>query len=136
MQESEADLKAAQSQATPEAQWEFLFAEAQLLENTGKFEEAAFDFGIAAPEDGKPVSGMGVAADDFDNDGRTDIAYTALRDETFPLYRNTGKQFVEVTSGSRMSALTRSMSGWGIAFADLDNDGWKDLAAACSDASL
>jgi hypothetical protein len=101
---------------------------------SGKFEEAAFDFGIAAPEDGKPVSGMGIAADDFDNDGRNDLIYTALRDETFPLYRNTGKQFVEVTSASRMSALTRSMSGWGVAFADLDNDGWKDIAVARSDA--
>jgi hypothetical protein len=26
------------------------------------------------------------------------------------------------------------MSGWGVAFADLDNDGWKDIAAARSDA--
>src|SRR5258708_14434340 len=26
------------------------------------------------------------------------------------------------------------MSGWGIAFADLDNDGWKDIAVARSDA--
>lgn len=100
----------------------------------GKFEEAAFEFGIAAPEDGKPVSGMGIAAEDFDNDGRIDIVYTALRDETFPLYRNTGKQFTEVTSSSRLSALTRSMSGWGIALADLDNDGWKDIAVARSDA--
>lgn len=100
----------------------------------GKFEEAAFELGIAAPEDGKPVSGMGVDAQDFDNDGRPDIVYTALRDETFPLYRNTGKQFQEVTANSKMSVLSRTMSGWGVAFADLDNDGWKDLAAARSDA--
>jgi hypothetical protein len=40
----------------------------------GKFEEAAFEFGIAAPEDGKTVSGMGIAAEDFDNDGRIDLA--------------------------------------------------------------
>ncbi len=101
---------------------------------SGKFEEAAFDVGIAAPEDGKPVSGMGVDAQDFDNDGRPDVVYTALRDETFPLYRNTGKGFTEVTSPSRMSVLSRSMSGWGVAFADVDNDGWKDIVAARSDA--
>jgi hypothetical protein len=100
----------------------------------GIFEEAAFDFGIAVPEDGKPVSGMGIDAQDFDNDGRIDIVYTALRDETFPLYRNIGRQFQEVTAPSRMSALTRSMSGWGVALADLDNDGWKDIAVARSDA--
>jgi enediyne biosynthesis protein E4 len=101
---------------------------------SGKFEEAAFDVGIAAPEDGKPVSGMGVDAQDFDNDGHPDIVYTALRDETFPLYRNSGKNFTEVTSASRMSVLSRSMSGWGVVFADVDNDGWKDIIAARSDA--
>jgi hypothetical protein len=25
------------------------------------------------------------------------------------------------------------MSGWGVSFADLDNDGWKDVVVACSD---
>jgi len=67
-------------------------------------------------------------------DGRPDLAYTALRDETFPLYRNRGSEFDEVTGASRLAVLTRSMSGWGIAFADLDNDGLKDLAVARSDA--
>ena len=100
----------------------------------GKFEEAGFEVGLAAPEDGKPVSGMGVDAQDFDNDGRPDIVYTALRDETFPLYRNSGKQFTEVTAASKMSVLSRSMSGWGVVFADVDNDGWKDIVAARSDA--
>lgn len=101
---------------------------------SGKFDESAFEFGVAVPEDGKPVSGMGVDAQDFDNDGRIDIVYTALRDETFPLYRNAGKQFAEVTARSRLGALSRSMSGWGVTLADLDNDGWKDIAAARSDA--
>lgn len=100
----------------------------------GRFEEVAFDRGVAVPDDGKPVSGMGVDAQDFDNDGRPDLVYSALRDETFPLYRNTGQEFTESTAASRLGPLSRSMSGWGILFADLDNDGWKDLAAACSDA--
>ena len=100
----------------------------------GRFEEVAFDSGVAVPEDGRPVSGMGVDAQDFDNDGRPDLLYSALRDETFPLYRNTGKQFAEVTGPSKLGPLARKMSGWGILFADLDNDGWKDIVAACSDA--
>src|SRR5690606_12567765 len=96
-----------------------------LFRNTGggSFEEAAFDWGVAVPEEGKPGSGMGVDAQDYDNDGRTDLVYPALRDETFPLYRNTGKGFTEMTSASRLSVLSRKMSGWGVAFADLDNDG-------------
>lgn len=100
----------------------------------GKFEECAFDRGIAVPQDGNPVSGMGVSAEDYDNDGRPDLVYTALRDETFPLYRNLGKEFEESTGKSRLAPLTRAMAGWGIAFADLDNDGWKDILAARSDA--
>jgi hypothetical protein len=100
----------------------------------GRFQETAFEAGVAAPTDGNPPSGMGVDAQDYDNDGRPDLLYTALRDETFPLYRNTGKAFEEVTASSRMSVLSRQMAGWGVAFADLDNDGWKDIAVARSDA--
>lgn len=93
--------------------------------------ESAFEWGIAAPREGNTVFGMGVDAQDFDNDGKPDLFYTALQDETFPLYRNTGSAFVEL---SAMSPLTRSMAGWGVAFADLDNDGWKDIAVARSGA--
>jgi enediyne biosynthesis protein E4 len=100
----------------------------------GRFEECAFDKNVAVPQDGNPVSGMGVDAQDWDNDGRPDLVYTALRDETFPLYRATMNGFEEAGPMTRMSTLTRSMSGWGVAFADLDNDGWKDIAAARSDA--
>jgi hypothetical protein len=98
------------------------------------FEESAFARGVAVPQDGNPVSGMGVDGQDYDNDGRADLVYTALRDETFPLYRNEGGDFAEVTSKSRMAVLSRQMAGWGVVFADLDNDGWKDIAVARSDA--
>lgn len=108
----------------------FLFRNA----GEGRFEEVAFDWGAAVPDDGKPLSAMGVDAQDFDNDGRPDLLYSALRDETFPLLRNTGKQMSEQTASSGLAALSRKMSGWGIVFADLNNDGWKDIAAACSDA--
>jgi len=103
-------------------------------EGGGKFKEVAFDAGVAVPFDGKPVSGMGADTQDFDNDGRPDLVYTALRDETFPLYRNNGKAFDEVTAKTRFGALARQMAGWGVAFADLDNDGWLDIAVARSDA--
>lgn len=100
----------------------------------GRFEERAFDLGVAVPASGNPPSSMGADAQDFDNDGRPDIIYTALRDETFPLYRNTAAEFVEAGVATRLGVLTRPMAGWGVAFADLDNDGWKDIAAARSDA--
>jgi hypothetical protein len=76
---------------------------------------------------------LGVDAADYDNDGRPDLIYTALRDETFPLYRNQGADFQDAAVPSKMGVLTRPMNGWGIVFADLDNDGWKDVAVARGD---
>lgn len=97
----------------------------------GRFEEAAFDAGVALPDNGKAVSGMGADFRDYDNDGLADIAFTALTGETFPLFRNQGKgQFREMTYPSKLARLTRPLTGWGIAIADLDNDGWKDLFTA------
>jgi hypothetical protein len=104
-----------------------------LLNEGGKFREAAFDWGAAVPASGNPPSSMGVDAQDFDNDGRPDLVYTALRDETFPLYRNLGAEFEEITAKSGLGVLTRAMAGWGVVFADLDNDGRKDIAVARSD---
>lgn len=111
-----------------------VFAFLFLNQASGVFEENAFAWGVAVPESGNPVSGMGTDAQDFDNDGRPDLLLTALRDETFPLFRNTGSDLQEVTASSRLGILSRRLPGWGAVFADLDNDGWKDIAVACSDA--
>lgn len=104
-----------------------------LFHNTGgsKFKEVGFDAGVALPENGNFISGMGSDFRDLDNDGLPDIALTALNNQTFPIYRNTGKgDFEEITAKSGMSALTRPMSGYGIGIFDFDNDGWKDLFLA------
>lgn len=108
---------------TNDAGYEFLF------HNLGnKFEEVAFDAGVALPEDGNFVSGMGLDFRDFNNDGYPDISYVALNNQTFPLYQNTGKgDFREVTTSSGMRTMTMPMAGYGSAFYDFDNDGWKDL---------
>ncbi len=108
---------------TNDAGYEFLF------HNLGdKFEEVAFDAGVALPEDGNFISGMGLDFRDFNNDGYPDISYVALNNQTFPLYENTGKgDFRDVTTPSGMRALSMPMAGYGSAFYDFDNDGWKDL---------
>lgn len=99
----------------------------------GTFEETAELAGVALPDRGKPVSGMGADFRDFNNDGRPDIVFTALAGETFPLFRNLGKgAFEEATGPSRLAPLTARISGWGIALADFDNDGRKDLFTANS----
>lgn len=94
----------------------------------GKFEEVAFEAGVALEEDGSFISGMGVDFRDYNNDGYPDIVFVALPDQTFPIFQNSGKgDFKETTSPSGMRELSRPMSGFGAALYDFDNDGWKDL---------
>jgi enediyne biosynthesis protein E4 len=100
-----------------------------LFHNLGnKFEEVAFETGVALTEDGSFISGMGLDFRDFNNDGYPDIAFVALVNQTFPLFQNTGKgNFREVTSETGMRDTSLKMSGFGAALYDFDNDGWKDL---------
>ena len=100
-----------------------------LLHNTGsKFEEVAFPAGVALPEVGDFVSGMGLDFRDVNNDGLPDIAFVALNNQTFPLFLNTGQgDFREVTSLSGLHQITMPMAGFGAGLYDFDNDGWKDL---------
>jgi len=92
------------------------------------FDEVGFDVNVALREDGVFISGMGVDFRDLDNDGYPDIVVAALDNETFPIYRNTGKgSFVEVTEQSGMAMLSLPMGGYSPTIADFDNDGWKDI---------
>ena len=99
----------------------------------GTFAETALLRGVSVPAAGRPISAMGTDAQDYDNDGWDDIHLTALSGETFPLFRNDGRgSFVETTQPSGLAALTTPRSGWCTAFADVDNDGAKDLFTANS----
>jgi enediyne biosynthesis protein E4 len=100
----------------------------------GTFTEAAFERAVAYTEGGAAVSGMGADARDVDNDGRPDVFETALANETFPLFKNTGGgNFEDDTTRSGVGMATRARSGWGNGIVDLNNDGWKDLFVACGD---
>lgn len=108
---------------TNDAGYEFLF------HNMGnKFEELAFQAGVALSEDGTFISGMGLDFRDFNNDGYPDIAYVALNLQTFPIYTNSHDgTFKDITTESGMRKLSYNMSGFGAGLYDFDNDGWKDL---------
>jgi enediyne biosynthesis protein E4 len=106
-------------------------------EGNGTFRDVAFQAGVAMNDDGRALSSMGVDFRDIDNDGRPDLFVTALTNETFPLYRNLGKGlFADVTYETRLGVATMPLSGWGAGAFDFDNDGRKDLFAACGDVQV
>ncbi len=102
----------------------------QLFHNLGgkHFEEIATNVGVAFPENGNVISGMGADFRDVFNKGLPSLWVTAIEKETFPLFVNVGHgQFAEKTAATGLSLETYQMSGWSNAIVDLDNDGWKDL---------
>jgi hypothetical protein len=98
----------------------------------GKFEEVAMLAGVALDDNGRPVASMGADFRDFDNDGRPDLIFTAMMNDTFPLFRNTGKApvFEDDTARAGLAVATRALTGWGIGLYDFDNDGFKDVFTA------
>ncbi len=108
-----------------------------LFHNIGgkRFEEVGLLAGVAYTPDGAALSGMGSDFRDVNNDGLPDIWHTAVEHETFPLYINRGEgNFVDMTVASGLARPTANMSGWGNGIFDFDNDGWKDLFVARSNA--
>jgi hypothetical protein len=99
----------------------------------GRFSEVALQAGVAFNEDGQALSSMGVDARDVDNDGREDIWVVANAKQTFPLFRNLGKGLLnDVTYPSGIGRQTMASTGWSNGIFDFNNDGQKDLFAACS----
>jgi hypothetical protein len=100
-----------------------------LFHNLGdRFEEVAFQKGVALPEDGNFISGMGNDFRDINNDGFPDLVTVALDKQTFPIWiNNAGRSFKEVTTADGMRAMSMHIAGFGVGLYDFDNDGWKDL---------
>jgi hypothetical protein len=96
----------------------------------GKFVDEALMRGAALNDNGRAMSGMGVAAADYLHEGVLSIFRTNFSDELETLYRNQGKgEFEDVSVESGMGQNTRFV-GWGCGFFDFDNDGWPDLLLA------
>jgi len=107
----------------------------QLFHNIGgkRFEEVAPNAGVAYPENGNVISGMGCDFRDIFNKGIPSLWVTAIEKETFPVFLNSGRgDFIDRTSATGLALQTYEMSGWSNVIVDLDNDGWKDLAVARS----
>ncbi len=101
-------------------------------EGNGTFKEVANTAGVAFNDDGRAISSMGADARDLDNDGREDLFVTANESETFPVFRNLGKAlFADITYSSGAGRQTLASTGWSSGIFDFNNDGLKDLFAAC-----
>ena len=95
----------------------------------GTFEERGDAAGVAYNADGQLQAGMGIAVADYDGNGFLDIAKTNFSGDRPSLYRNEDGRFFEDVS--EMAGLGRNqLLGWGMAFLDVDEDGWPDLVMA------
>ena len=96
-------------------------------EGNGTFRDIATETGLAYNGNGAEQAGMGLSAGDYDNDGRLDILKTNFTGDYPNLYRNLGKGFFSDVSMKAGLAINPDHVLWGTGFADLDNDGWKDI---------
>jgi hypothetical protein len=93
----------------------------------GTFTETGLDSGAALTNNGKMLSGMGVAFQDYDNDGLPDLLVTQLPHQPYVVYHNEGNgAFTAQELETGFGALSGKSSGWGVGLEDFDNDGWKD----------
>ena len=99
-----------------------------------QFTDVAVSVGIDVTHDGASVADMGMgngaAWFDYDNDGDLDLYYT-MRTGANMLFRNDGGSFTDVAASAGVA--DASHDGSGVAVADYNNDGCKDLYLANSD---
>ncbi|MCO8123786.1 FG-GAP-like repeat-containing protein [Stieleria sp. TO1_6] len=90
--------------------------------------EAAGIRGCAIGSSGISEACMGIASADFDHDGRLDLAVSNFHKEPLNLFlqRRPGA-FVDDAMRRGVDVPSRSVLGFGLQAADLDNDGWQDL---------
>lgn len=71
---------------------------------------------------------MGIACGDLDGDGELDLAVTNFFGESTTFFRNLGSGlFADHTGAVGLLAPSRPLLGFGVAFVDMNNDGWLDL---------
>ncbi len=94
----------------------------------GTFDDESYASGYALNEQGRETASMGIAVGDYLNNGQMDIFNTNFSDDYKVLYRNDGDaNFTDVSYQMHIADETIPFLGWGAAFLDYDNDGWKDL---------
>jgi len=94
----------------------------------GTFDDQSYPSGYALNREGRETAAMGIAVGDDRNNGQLDVFNTTFSDDYKVLYRNDGDaNFTDVSDEAHIADMTIPFLGWGTAFLDYDNDGWKDL---------
>jgi enediyne biosynthesis protein E4 len=97
-------------------------------QHDGTFRNIALLAGAALGAEGQAKSSMGLDAGDFDNDGDEDLVITELVGQGADLYVNNGSALFEERSAlAGLRQPTLPFTGFGVAWLDVDNDGWLDL---------
>lgn len=109
-----------------------------LNDGNGRFTDVGGNLGVDSP-----LSGMGAAIGDYDNDGDMDIFSTYTQEDTNLLYNNTifhgrgmsgpdsHNKFVNATMTAGLGEdVSVGYFGWGTEFFDYDNDGYLDIFVA------
>ena len=92
------------------------------------FAEQAMIAGVAVDGEGAAQGCMGIAADDADGDGLTDLFVTNFYQESNTLYSQaTRGQFFDATRKAGLRDPSFAMLGFGTQFIDGELDGWPDL---------
>src|SRR5580698_8168899 len=102
-----------------------------LNKGDGTFDDVSYASGYALNEAGRETASMGIAAGDFANNGQVDVFNTTFSDDYKPFYRNEGDaNMTDISYQLGIAEISVPFLGWGDAFLDYDNDGWKDLMMA------
>lgn len=93
----------------------------------GKFKEVGVEDGLALGETGKPRNGMGIDTADYLNDGTLGVLIGNFSYQGAGLHHETGPNlFVDVAQQANIQQPSFPYVTFGVMWADLDNDGWKD----------
>jgi hypothetical protein len=96
----------------------------------GTFIEDALLAGCAVNMNGVAEAGMGVVAHDLHQDGDLDLFMTHLRGQSNTFYLNNKGSFIDYTTSLGLAAPSLQYTGFGVGFADFDQDGRDDIFVA------
>ncbi|TWU58220.1 ASPIC and UnbV [Rubripirellula reticaptiva] len=106
--------------------WKF---DSSAPDDRAAWSDAAVAMGLAYGPGGKPKACMGIAAADFDHNGRLDLHITNFYDEWSNQYmQNASGVFVDAAVAMGIDDVSARMLGFGVQAFDFDNNSTWDLA--------